>query len=99
MCIIHIIGKDNRHESGNRWRHRATAGLWRFRRAGARRGGEPRTVTAAAISQVTKSRASGRHYSALGQFPFVVGIDGVGRLDNGQRVYFILPRMPYGSMA
>lgn len=57
------------------------------------------TVTAAAISQVVKSRASGQHYSSSGQFPFVVGIDGVGRLDDGRRVYFILPNAPYGSMA
>lgn len=33
------------------------------------------TVTAAAISHVVKSRASGAHYSFPGQFPFVVGID------------------------
>jgi NADPH:quinone reductase-like Zn-dependent oxidoreductase len=56
-------------------------------------------VTAAAISHVVKSRASGRHYSSSGRFPFVVGIDGVGRLDDGRRVYFVLPRAPYGSMA
>ena len=56
-------------------------------------------VTAAAISHVVKSRASGAHYSSPGQFPFVVGIDGVGRLDDGSRVYFVLPRAPYGSMA
>ncbi|HXW20322.1 MAG TPA: zinc-binding alcohol dehydrogenase family protein, partial [Roseiarcus sp.] len=56
-------------------------------------------VTAAALSPVVKSRASGAHYSASGQFPFVVGIDGVGRLDDGKRVYFLLPRAPYGSMA
>jgi len=56
-------------------------------------------VTAAAMSQVVKSRASGSHYSASGQFPFVAGIDGVGRLDNGSRVYFVLPKAPQGSMA
>ncbi len=62
--------------------------------------GETRiAVTAAAISQVVKSRASGQHYSSAGQFPFVAGIDGVGRLDDGSRVYFVLPRAPYGSMA
>jgi NADPH:quinone reductase-like Zn-dependent oxidoreductase len=62
--------------------------------------GETRvTVTAAAISHVVKSRASGTHYSASGQFPFVVGIDGVGRLDDGRRVYFVLPHPPHGSMA
>lgn len=56
-------------------------------------------VTASAMNQVVKSRASGTHYSSSGKFPFVVGIDGVGRLDDGTRVYFILPREPYGSMA
>ncbi|HEX9169678.1 MAG TPA: zinc-binding alcohol dehydrogenase family protein [Roseiarcus sp.] len=62
--------------------------------------GESRiAVTAAAISQVVKSRASGQHYSSSGQFPFVVGIDGVGRLDDGSRVYFVMPRAPYGGMA
>jgi NADPH:quinone reductase-like Zn-dependent oxidoreductase len=62
--------------------------------------GESRiAVTAAAISHVVKSRASGKHYSASGDFPFVVGIDGVGRRDDGRRVYFVLPRAPYGSMA
>jgi NADPH:quinone reductase-like Zn-dependent oxidoreductase len=57
------------------------------------------TVTAAALSPVVKSRASGAHYSSSDQFPFVAGIDGVGRLDDGTRVYFVLPRAPYGSMA
>jgi len=56
-------------------------------------------VTAATISHVVKSRASGAHYSASGQFPFVVGIDGVGWLDDGRRVYFVLPKPPHGSMA
>jgi NADPH:quinone reductase-like Zn-dependent oxidoreductase len=63
-------------------------------------GGDRRiTVSAAAISQVVKSRASGSHYSSSGHFPFVVGIDGVGRLDDGRRVYFVLPKAPHGSMA
>jgi NADPH:quinone reductase-like Zn-dependent oxidoreductase len=56
-------------------------------------------VSAAAISQVTRSRASGRHYSSSGQFPLLVGIDGVGRREDGSRVYFVLPRAPFGSMA
>lgn len=56
-------------------------------------------VTAAAVSQNVKSRASGRHYSSTDQFPFVVGIDGVGRRDDGRRVYFVMPRAPFGSMA
>jgi NADPH:quinone reductase-like Zn-dependent oxidoreductase len=56
-------------------------------------------VSAAALSPVVKARVSGAHYSAAGDFPFVAGIDGVGRLDDGGRVYFILPKAPYGSMA
>ena len=62
--------------------------------------GESRVVvTAAALSPVVKARASGTHYSASGSFPIGVGIDGVGRLDDGSRVHFFLPRAPYGSMA
>jgi NADPH:quinone reductase-like Zn-dependent oxidoreductase len=57
------------------------------------------TVTAAALSHNVKSRASGTHYSSSSQFPFVVGIDGVGQLDDGRRIYFVLPHAPYGSMA
>ncbi len=56
-------------------------------------------VTAAAMSHLAKSRASGAHYSSSGRFPFVAGVDGVGRLDDGRRVYFLLPTAPYGSMA
>ncbi len=62
--------------------------------------GEQRiAVAAAAISPLVKGRASGAHYSASAQFPFVVGVDGVGRLEDGRRIYFVLPRAPYGSMA
>ena len=56
-------------------------------------------VSAAAISHVTKSRASGAHYSADGGLPQVPGIDGVGVDECGRRVYFILPRAPFGAMA
>ncbi len=55
-------------------------------------------VSAAPLSHVTRYRASGTHYSSAGSLPFVVGLDGVGRHD-GKRVYFILPRAPFGSMA
>lgn len=56
-------------------------------------------VTAASLSHVTRSRASGTHYSTASSFPFVVGVDGVGRLADGRRVYFALPTAPFGSMA
>jgi NADPH:quinone reductase-like Zn-dependent oxidoreductase len=52
------------------------------------------TVSASALSPLTKARASGTHYSSAGGFPFVAGIDGVGRLDDGTRVYFVLPTRP-----
>jgi NADPH:quinone reductase-like Zn-dependent oxidoreductase len=57
------------------------------------------TVSAAALSNLVKGRASGTHYSSSRQLPFVVGVDGVGRLDDGRRVYFVLPKAPFGSMS
>jgi NADPH:quinone reductase-like Zn-dependent oxidoreductase len=61
--------------------------------------GEARVaVTASALSNLTRGRASGAHYSSAGKLPFVPGVDGVGRLDDGQRVYFVLPRAPFGGM-
>ena len=57
------------------------------------------SVTAAALSPLARARASGAHYSSSGQFPFVAGVDGVGTLDDGRRVYFVLPRAPFGAMA
>lgn len=56
-------------------------------------------VSAAALSPITRSRASGAHYSAGGTEPLGLGIDGVGRDDQGRRVYFVLPRPPFGSLA
>ena len=56
-------------------------------------------VAAAALSHVTKSRASGKHYSSSGTFPFVAGVDGTGTLDDGTRVYFVFPEAPFGAMA
>ncbi|MGA9659936.1 MAG: zinc-binding alcohol dehydrogenase family protein [Asticcacaulis sp.] len=56
-------------------------------------------VNAAAMSHVVKGQASGQHYSSASDFPFIAGIDGVGQLKNGRRVYFVLPCTPFGSMA
>ena len=56
-------------------------------------------VTASALSHVTKSRASGSHYESPENLPAVVGIDGVGRTRDGRRVYFVLPKAPFGGMA
>src|ERR1700733_8357063 len=51
-------------------------------------------VAAAPHRNAVRSRASGTHYSSSGDLPLVVGIDGVGRLDDGRRVYFVLPKPP-----
>ncbi|TAL94284.1 MAG: zinc-binding alcohol dehydrogenase family protein [Paraburkholderia sp.] len=56
-------------------------------------------VRAAALSQLVKSQASGRHYSSGKTLPLVPGVDGVGLLPDGRRVYFAFPRGPFGAMA
>ncbi len=62
--------------------------------------GEARVVvTASALTNFTRLRAAGQHYSSTMEPPFVPGIDGIGRLEDGSRVYFLFPRAPYGGMA
>jgi len=56
-------------------------------------------VLAAALSPRVRSSASGAHYTSAGVLPLVPGIDGVGRLANGQRVYFLAARDTLGTMA
>src|SRR5450432_757186 len=56
-------------------------------------------ATASSLSHVTRSRASGKHYSSDSPLPFIPGIDGSGTTEDGRRVYFIMPEMPYGAMA
>lgn len=45
------------------------------------------TVKAASIKNLDKGRASGAHYAPHTKFPDVVGVDGVGVLPDGKRVY------------
>jgi NADPH:quinone reductase-like Zn-dependent oxidoreductase len=56
------------------------------------------TVTAAALKPSDRWMANGVHY-APATFPQVVGLDGVGRLEDGTRVAFFMPQRPYGGMA
>jgi len=56
-------------------------------------------VSASALSNATRARATGSHYSMTGGFPLVPGIDGVGRTESGRRVGFLLPESPFGGMA
>jgi NADPH:quinone reductase-like Zn-dependent oxidoreductase len=65
----------------------------------AKDGEELISVRASALSNLTKSRASGAHYSASGVYPAVAGVDGVGVTQDGRRVYFAMPEAPYGAMA
>ena len=70
-----------------------------FPEPSARAGERLVTVSAAALSPLVRGRASGAHYSSGGDFPFVVGVDGVGKDESGRRVYFLLPRAPFGALA
>ncbi|HTX03777.1 MAG TPA: zinc-binding alcohol dehydrogenase family protein [Candidatus Acidoferrales bacterium] len=65
----------------------------------ARDGFELIDVTAAALTNLTKARATGGHYSSSGSVPNIAGIDGVGRTQRGERVYFMMPEPPFGAMA
>jgi NADPH:quinone reductase-like Zn-dependent oxidoreductase len=56
-------------------------------------------VTAAGLHPIVKSLANGSHYGSTGVFPFVPGVDGVGRLANGRRIYFGATRPPFGTFA
>lgn len=56
-------------------------------------------VKAAALSQLVRAQASGKHYSSGKTTPMVPGADGVGLLDDGTRVYFAFARGPIGAMA
>lgn len=55
------------------------------------------TVRAAALTQLARIFASGKHFAAP-KPPFVPGTDGVGVVA-GKRMYFSFPRPPVGSMA
>ncbi|KAF0974145.1 hypothetical protein FDP41_006755 [Naegleria fowleri] len=44
-------------------------------------------MKACAIKNLDKARASGKHYSSHSELPVVVGMDGVGKLQDGTRVY------------
>jgi NADPH:quinone reductase-like Zn-dependent oxidoreductase len=57
------------------------------------------TVSAVGLHQIVKSLASGAHYMSAELLPFIAGIDGTGRLEDGTRVYFGMSRPPFGTLA
>src|SRR5260370_20710832 len=56
-------------------------------------------VSAAALKPVDKQMAAGTHYASPHEFPLVCGMDGVGRLEDGTRVFFGGAPPPCGAVA
>ncbi|SEG69737.1 NADPH:quinone reductase [Actinacidiphila yanglinensis] len=56
-------------------------------------------VLAAGLHPRVRSGANGTHYTSDGRLPLVPGIDGVGRLPDGRRVYFVADDDVPGTMA
>jgi NADPH:quinone reductase-like Zn-dependent oxidoreductase len=56
-------------------------------------------VRAAGLHPIVKALANGSHYGSTGVLPFVPGVDGVGHLMDGRRVYFGIARSPFGTFA
>lgn len=56
-------------------------------------------VLAASVNQRVLSQANGSHYTSNHQLPLIPGIDGVGRTQAGQLVYFGATGSVYGALA
>src|SRR5580698_5894387 len=56
-------------------------------------------VSAVGLHPIVKALANGTHYGSAGTLPFIPGVDGVGRLEDGARVYFGFSRPPFGTFA
>jgi NADPH:quinone reductase-like Zn-dependent oxidoreductase len=70
-----------------------------FREPEAAEGETVITVHATSLSPIVRSLASGRHYASGTTAGFVPGVDGIGTDEDGNRVYFLFPKAPFGSMA
>ncbi len=55
-------------------------------------------MRAAGLHPVVKALASGKHYAGKGEVPAVPGVDGVGTLEDGSRVFFGFSRKPWGTI-
>jgi NADPH:quinone reductase-like Zn-dependent oxidoreductase len=56
-------------------------------------------VLAVGLHPRVRSGASGQHYTSTGRLPMIPGVDGVGRLEDGRRVYFVADDELPGPMA
>lgn len=57
------------------------------------------SVLAAGFHPRVRSGASDSHYTRTHKLPLIPGVDGVGRLPDGQIVYFVSPDTALGTMA
>jgi NADPH:quinone reductase-like Zn-dependent oxidoreductase len=57
------------------------------------------SVLAVGLHPRVRTDATGKHYSGTGVLPMIPGIDGVGQLNDGRRVYFVADDELPGSMA
>ena len=56
-------------------------------------------VLAVGLHPRVRTDASGKHYTSTGELPMVPGVDGVGRMADGRRIYFVADDKFPGSMA
>ncbi|UJR12103.1 hypothetical protein I4U23_016281 [Adineta vaga] len=56
-------------------------------------------VIAVGIHQIVRSIVNGQHYTKVKTLPMIPGVDGVGTLPNGKKVYFIKMAPPNGTMS
>ena len=56
-------------------------------------------VLAVGLHPRVRTGASGKHYTSTGKLPMIPGVDGVARLADGRRVYFVVDDELPGSMA
>ena len=56
-------------------------------------------VIAAGFHPIVKALARGSHYGSTGELPFIPGVDGVGRQQDGTKIYFGMSRSPFGTFA
>jgi NADPH:quinone reductase-like Zn-dependent oxidoreductase len=56
-------------------------------------------VMAAGLHPIVRALANGTHYGSAGVLPFIPGVDGVGRLEDGSEVYFGASRPPFGTFS
>jgi NADPH:quinone reductase-like Zn-dependent oxidoreductase len=54
-------------------------------------------VIATGLHPIVKALARGSHYLSTESLPFIPGVDGVGRQQDGTRVYFGISRAPFGT--